>query len=97
MAEDFSQVHVTADAPSYASGATIKLTVTGTVGNPTSRVDTVTVSVADSVTGATGSTTVPITMTGTQQNPAKILSVTSSLGLVYTVAANGLTATATAP
>lgn len=100
MTDTFS-VTATFDKSSYTAGQTMTLTISGEATSTTTTQETLSGTInllaADS---ATQSISLPsgVTVTSTTTTPetVKIASVTDDKGRTYTVAANGLSATATA-
>lgn len=102
MSDDFSGVTATLNKPAgYNTGDTIVITIAGVdvETHTVTRTDTVTLTVtaSDGAVGGPITVAVPMSAVAATNDSVKITAVSSSLGVAYSIAANGLTATATAP
>lgn len=100
MADDFSQVSVVFDKTSYNAGDKMILTLSGQAvtqaGGSVQDAPTVTVEASDGTTSVITPAPVPIAITETTNLPVKMDAVSDPSGRQWVVAADGLSATATA-
>jgi uncharacterized protein YfaS (alpha-2-macroglobulin family) len=100
MADNFNSVTVAFDKATYNQGDTMTLTISGSAvssaGSTVSEQPTVTVVASDGTTASIQPTATSITVTSTTNLVTLIQSINDAGGRTWAVAANGLTATATA-
>lgn len=97
--DDFSGVTVAADKASYNPGDTITVSVSGNVVIPGEDTVTVNVTIADRNDNITGSSSLTVTVGDKVDAPAiiKAISDNHTPALTWTIAEDGLSATATFP
>jgi len=100
MADNFNSVTLAFDKATYNQGDTMTLTISGqavsSAGSTVTEQPTVTVVASDGTTAALQPTAASIAISTTTNLPTLIQSVNDAGGRTWVIAANGLTATATA-